>query len=75
MDSALEHRLTSIEERVDRHKERIDSHDISIVQINNELKEIVKLLSSRPTWLTAGLFATITSVTSGLIVYVLTVHH
>lgn len=71
----MEHRLTMIEGTQDRHKERLDGHDERLDRHDNELKDIVKLLSTRPTWLTAGLLTVLTSVTAGLIVYVLTTHH
>lgn len=68
MEANLEHRLTEVEVKTEQNTARIDRHDI-------ELKDIVKLLSERPTWLTTTVITILSTVTSSLIVYVSMVHH
>lgn len=68
MSDILEHRLTSLEKVQEIQGKKIDHMEIDI-------KDIVKMLSARPTWLVTGLVTILTTVTSGLIVYVMTSHH
>ncbi|KIL38294.1 hypothetical protein SD70_27140 [Gordoniibacillus kamchatkensis] len=63
----LEHRLTSLEKEQEAQGKRIGA-------IEGEIKDIVKLLSARPTWLITSLITILTTVTASLIVYV-TTHH
>lgn len=64
----LEHRLTLLEK-----EQEIQGKKINHIEI--DIKDIVKMLSSRPTWLITCLVTILTTVTSGLIVYVVTSHH
>lgn len=64
----LEHRLTSLEK-----EQEIQGKKINHIEI--DIKDIVKMLSARPTWLTTCLVTILTTVTSGLIVYVITSSH
>lgn len=71
----LEHRLTSLEVERKRTDEHLRTHDRAIEKMDGELKEIVKLLSSRPTWFVTGVITILATVTSSLIVYVVVGHH
>jgi hypothetical protein len=64
----LEHRLTSLEK-----EQEIQGKKINHIEI--DIKDIVKMLSTRPTWLITCLVTVLTTVMAGLIVYVLTTHH
>lgn len=63
----LEHRLTSLEKEQETQSKRLGTIEV-------EIKDIVKLLSERPTWITTALITILTTVTSSLIVYV-SMHH
>jgi hypothetical protein len=65
MSDMLEHRLTSLEK-----VQEIQGKKIDLIEI--DIKDIVKMLSSRPTWLVTGLVTILTTVTASLIVFVVT---
>lgn len=70
----LERRLTSLEKDIDIYGDKLAAHDKSFERIEGKIEDIIKILSSRPTWLVTGLITILTTVTSSLIVYVST-HH
>lgn len=70
----LEHRLTSLQKDVEAHDERLDKHDKAFDRIDSKIEEIIKILSSRPTWLITAVITILTMIASNLITYVVT-HH